>query len=113
MEWRDVRQPIDGSRGAELEDRAPILEGKFMPRYYTTISHASREAMLDLVRKYKIGILDHTQSSAGGYRVDAVLEPADIQKLQQAGYQVQQGDDADEKGKARQKQVGQGDRYKR
>ncbi len=85
-----------------------------MPRYRITISSKDREAMLDLVRKHKIQIDDHTSRSteSGGYSVDAILEPADIQKLEQAGYQVQRHEDVDKTGKARQKEVGRGDRYK-
>ena len=85
-----------------------------MPRYRITITSKDREAMLDLVRKYKIQVLDHTGHStkSGDYRVDAILEPPDIQKLKQAGYHVEQHEDVDEIGKARQQEVGRGDRYK-
>jgi hypothetical protein len=86
-----------------------------MPRYRITISSKDREAMLDLVRKHKIPVDDHsTRSTASGlYSVDAILEPADIQKLDKAGYHVQRHEDVDETGKERQKEVGRGDRYKR
>jgi hypothetical protein len=85
-----------------------------MPRYRTTISSRDREAMLDLVRKYKVQVDDHSTRTTepGGYSVDAILEPPDIQKLEQAGYQVQRYEDVDETGKARQNEVGRGDRYK-
>jgi len=85
-----------------------------MPRYRTTISSRDRNAMLDLVRKHKIAILDHTAHSAesGDYGVDAILEPPEIQKLKKAGYHVTQHEDVDQTGKARQKEVGRGDRYK-
>lgn len=84
-----------------------------MPRYRTTISSRDREAMLDLVRKHKIQVDDHSArtTESGGYSVDAILEPPDIQKLEQAGYHVQQHEDVDEAGKARQKEVGHGNRY--
>ncbi len=85
-----------------------------MPRYRTTITSKDREAMLDLIRKHKIQVLDHGAHSteSGGYSVDAILEPADIQKLEKAGYDVQRHEDVDKTGKERQKEVGRGDRYK-
>ena len=85
-----------------------------MPRYRITISSRDREAMLDLVRKHKIQVDDHSTRSteSGLHSVNAIVEPADIQKLEQAGYHVQRHEDVDETGKARQKEVGRGDRYK-
>lgn len=70
--------------------------------------------MLDLVRKYKIQVSDHgiRFSEAAGHSVDAIAEPADIAKLKKAGYQLQQHEDVDKLGKARQQEVGRGDRYK-
>lgn len=85
-----------------------------MPRYRVTIAHVDKEKMLDLVRKFNVAILDHSQASkAGGYSVDAMLDSSDIPRLVQAGYQIQQHEDMDETGKARQKEIGQGNRYKR
>ncbi len=85
-----------------------------MPRYRTTITGKDREAMLDLVRQHKIEVFVHSARSteSGGYSVDAILEPADIQKLEKAGYDVQRHEDVDTTGKERQKEVGRGDRYK-
>lgn len=84
-----------------------------MPRFRITITSRDREAMLDLVRKHKIQVSDHgSRHSEAGYTVDAIAEPADIQTLQAAGYRVEQHEDVDELGKARQKEVGRGDRYK-
>jgi hypothetical protein len=85
-----------------------------MPRYRITITGKDREAMLDLVRKHKIQVFDHgiRHSEAEGYIVGALAEPADIQRLKTAGYHVQRHEDVDQQGKARQKEVGQGDRYK-
>ena len=84
-----------------------------MPRYRITITSKDREAMLDLVRKHKIQVFDHgNQSTEAGYIVGAIAEPADIKKLKQAGYHVQQHEDVDELGKRRQREVGRGDRYK-
>jgi hypothetical protein len=69
---------------------------------------------LDLVRKHKVQVDDHTThtSQSGDYSVDAILEPADIRKLEKVGYHVQRHEDVDETGKERQKEVGRGDRYK-
>jgi hypothetical protein len=84
-----------------------------MPRYRITISSRSGQAMSDLVRKYKIPVLDHGQrrSKETGFAVDAIVEEAEIQRLRDAGYTVQQREDVDETGKERQKEVGQGNRY--
>jgi hypothetical protein len=85
-----------------------------MPRYRITITSKDREAMLDLVRKHKIQVFDHGNrySESAGYSVDAAAEPADIQKLENAGYHVRRHEDVDKLGKARQQEVGRGDRYK-
>jgi hypothetical protein len=85
-----------------------------MPRYRITITGRDREAMLDLVRKHQIQVFDHgiRHTEAEGYSVDALAEPADIQKLENAGYEVRRHEDVDEQGRARQREVGRGDRYK-
>ena len=84
-----------------------------MPRYRVTISHGDREAMLDLIRKLRIQIDEHSaQSTESGHSVDAIVEPAEIQELERAGYNVQRHEDVDETGKERQKEVGRGDRYR-
>ncbi len=85
-----------------------------MPRYRVTISGPSDEAMADLVRKYKIQVSDHgiRHSKDTGYVVDAIAEPSEIQVLEAAGYHIQRHEDVDELGKARQREVGQGNRYK-
>ncbi len=85
-----------------------------MPRYRITITGKDREAMLDLVRKHKLQVFDHGNrySDSEGYSVGALAEPADIQALEKAGYQIRRHEDVDEQGKARQKEVGRGDRYK-
>ncbi len=88
---------------------------KIMPRYRVTISSPSNEAMADLVRKYKIQVSDHgiRHVEGTGYLVDAIVQPEEIQLLEAAGYKVQRHEDVDEVGKARQAEVGQGNRYKR
>jgi hypothetical protein len=85
-----------------------------MPRYHVTISSRDREAMLDLVRKHRIPVEDHgtRRTQSGEYSVDAILEPSDIQKIEQAGYRIERHEDVDQTGRARQKEVGRGDRYK-
>ena len=85
-----------------------------MPRYRITITGKDREAMLDLVRKHKLQVFDHGNrySDSEGYSVGALAEPADIHALEKAGYQIRRHEDVDGQGKARQKEVGRGDRYK-
>ncbi len=70
--------------------------------------------MADLVRKYKIQISDHgiSYSKETGYLVDAIAVPDEIQLLEKNGYSVQKLENLDEVGKARQKEVGKGNRYK-
>ena len=86
-----------------------------MPRYRITVSSKSGQAMTDLVRKYKVPVLDHgaRRSREAGFIVHAIVEEADIQRLRDAGYIVEKHEDVDETGKARQKEVGRGDRYKK
>ncbi len=85
-----------------------------MPRYRITVSSPSDEAMADLVRKYKIQVLDHgtRYSKDTGFAVDAIAQPNEIQMLQDAGYHIRRHEDVDKVGKARQKEVGKGNRYK-
>lgn len=85
-----------------------------MPRYRITISSPNEEAMADLVRKYKIQVFDHgiRYSKDTGYAVDAIAQPNEIQSLKVAGYHIERHEDVDKVGKARQKEVGKGNRYK-
>ncbi len=85
-----------------------------MTRYRVTISGPTSEAMADLVRKYKIDILGSTvrHSKDTGHTVDAIAQPDEIEMLEAAGYKIQRHEDVDEVGKARQKEVGMGNRYK-
>jgi len=84
-----------------------------MPRYRITISSDSGQAMLDLVQKFKIPVLDHgARRKETGFSVDAIVEEADIQTLRNTGYRVEQHEDVDATGRARQEEVGKGDRYK-
>lgn len=86
-----------------------------MPRYRITISTQSGQAVTDLVRKHNIQVLDHgtRRSKEGSFIVHAIVEQADIKRLRDAGYTVEQHEDVDETGKARQKEVGRGNRYKK
>ena len=85
-----------------------------MPRYHITITGQTGEAMIDLVRQHKIQVLDHGahRSREAGFLVHAIASENDIQRLQDAGYTVEKHEDIDEVGRARQKEVGRGDRYK-
>ncbi len=84
-----------------------------MTRYRITISGPNAEAMADLVRKYKIDILGNTVSynKDTGHAVDAIANTDEIEMLKAAGYKIQCHEDVDEVGKARQKEVGKGNRY--
>jgi murein tripeptide amidase MpaA len=69
--------------------------------------------MADLLRKRGIEISDHGISFAPdiGYTVTAFAAPKEIRELERDGYRVVQHEDADELGKARQREVGTGNRY--
>ena len=84
-----------------------------MTRYHIKISGQSKEAMADLIRKYKIHIFNHgiTYSKENGYSIDAMAVLDDIQLLEKNGYIVQILENLDESGKASQKEVGKGNRY--
>ncbi len=83
-----------------------------MTRYRITIFGQTKEAMADLVRKHKIHVLRNTvRSKDTGHAVDAIAQLNEIQLLEAAGYSIQRHEDVDEVGKARQKEVGRGNRY--
>lgn len=87
-----------------------------MTRYRISITNPSTEVMSDLVRKYKLHIIDHTvrhDKQTGQHHVDAIAQPNEIQLLEDNGYHVERHEDVDEIGKARQKEVGKGSRYKK
>jgi len=56
--------------------------------------------MTDLVRKHKIQVLDHgaRRSKEAGFVVHAIVSDPDIQRLQDAGYNVEKLEDVDEVG---------------
>jgi hypothetical protein len=84
-----------------------------MPRYRVTISGQGYEAMADLVRVHEVVVLHRTSRHKGQerYTVEALADDGVIQKLTQAGYQVERHEDVDELGRQRQQEVGQGNRY--
>jgi hypothetical protein len=86
-----------------------------MPRYRVTIRGPNKDAMADLVRKYNIDVLDHgiRFSPDTGYIVGAFAMPEEIRILQENGYDVARHEDVDALGKARQREVGRGNRYTR
>ena len=86
-----------------------------MPRYWTTITGDSYEAMLDLVRKYHVDVLDHGQNAGpeGRYSVEAFMESKQIESLKALGYKIEEHGDIDEIAKRRQAEVGVGDRYRK
>jgi hypothetical protein len=87
-----------------------------MPRYRISITNPSKEAMADLLRNYKLHIIDHSvrhDKDTGHHHVDAIAQPHEINLLEADGYQIERHEDVDEIGKARQMEVGKGNRYKR
>lgn len=71
--------------------------------------------MADLVRKYKIQVLDHgiRYNKETGFTVDAIIQPNEIQLLREAGYNIHRHENVDKVGKLRQKEIGKGNRYKK
>ena len=101
---------LPAARAVDREtEREPAV-----PRYRISIRSQDREAMLDLVRTHGISVHDHgaKQDPSGEYSVDATADTAEIRALRAAGYHVDQYEDIDEVGRARQREVGQGDRYR-
>jgi hypothetical protein len=86
-----------------------------MSRYLITIYGKGYGAMADLVREHEIGVLRQTArqlDEEGHYSVDALVDNQQIQALEASGYRIEVREDIEEVGKARQAEVGQGDRYK-
>jgi hypothetical protein len=84
-----------------------------MARFRVTISSDNRDAMLDLVRQYRIAIIDHGLRSGGGraYSADALVNESQIPMLESKGYFIEQHEDVDRAGRERQQEVGRGNRY--
>jgi hypothetical protein len=83
------------------------------PRYRVTIRGSSVDAMADLIRKYRIQVFDHRNRRRveGAYAVDALADFQQIRELEAVGYTIARHEDVDKEGKARQTEVGEGDRY--
>src|SRR6266516_4866078 len=84
-----------------------------MTRYRITISGSNKAAMAGLFRRHDIEVSDHGISFAPdiGYTVTAFAALKEIRQLQRDGYRVVQHEDAYEFGKARQSEVGRGNRH--
>lgn len=77
-----------------------------MPNFHVKITGPDREAMLDLVRKYKVAVARNTaEETPEGYRIHAHANGSQIRRLKAAGYGVEQLEDATQGGKARQKEL--------
>src|SRR5467141_376063 len=77
-----------------------------MPRYHVKITGKDYDAMADLVRVYGVNVARHTvEKIAKGYRIDAHATGTQLKKLEAAGYVVERHENADQEGKARQKEV--------
>ena len=76
-----------------------------MPIYHVKVTGSDREAMLDLVRYYKVDVARNTaEKTPEGYRIHAQANGHQIRRLRAAGYGVEQLEDATQGGKARQKE---------
>ena len=83
-----------------------------MPNYHVTIHGADREAMADLVRAHHVRVYGQTLTEADtGYQVSALADDETIERLQGAGYRVEQHEDVDEAAKDSLRYVGQGNRF--
>src|SRR5215207_3165105 len=78
-----------------------------MPQYRVTIVGRDDNAMADLVRRHRVGVIGQTLSRRpdGSYNVQAMLDPSEIPPLETAGYQVDVHEDADALGLERQAEV--------
>lgn len=84
-----------------------------MARYRVTISSPDKEAILDLVRKYGVAVVDHGLRTPPGepYTTDAIVDQSDIAELESKGYRIERHEDVDAAGRERQREVGRGNRY--
>lgn len=86
-----------------------------MSKLLITITAQDRDAMLDLLSKYRVEIIRQTVQMLGegqGFTVDAIAETEQFEKLRDLGYQVEIKEDLEQVGKARQALVGKGDRFR-
>ncbi len=78
-----------------------------MPNYHVRITAPNREALADLVRRHKVTVARHTaEETPDGYRVYAHAGSGVIEILKAAGYRVEEIENADEAGQARQTEYG-------
>ena len=83
-----------------------------MPNFHVTVHGADRAAMADLVRVHGVRVYPQTlDEQPGECRVDAVADPAVIDRLVAAGYRVDRHEDVDEAGKDSLRHVGRGNRF--
>jgi len=75
-----------------------------MAQHYITITGRDYDAMADLVRKHKVGVIGHTAQKLAGtrYSVRACATAAQIRALQKAGYKIKQHEELDKAGRQRQ-----------
>ena len=86
-----------------------------MSRYLVTIFGKNYKTMADLVSKHKIEVLRQTAKRLDnevGFKVDALVDSQQIQTLKANEYKVEIREDIEEIGKARQAEIGKGNRYK-
>ena len=77
-----------------------------MPSITSRVTGSDREAMLDLVRYYKVDVARNTaEKTPEGYRIHAQANGNQIRRLRAVGYGVEQLEDATQGGKARQKEL--------
>jgi carboxypeptidase T len=94
-----------------------------MSRYRVTIFGRDYDTMADLVRKYKVDVLQQTvrRLDEGGYSVDAIVDDVQMRALETrsletegletTGYTIERHEDVNEAGKARQEEISKGDDY--
>jgi len=101
---RDAVRGMTGTASSRSED--------VVARYHITVYGADRAAMADLVRVHGVRVYAQTlQEGSGGYRVDAVCDESEIDKLTDAGYRVDRHEDVDEAARDSLRHVGTGNRF--
>ena len=83
-----------------------------MPNYHVTLRGADRDAMADLVRIHRLRVYPQTlNEQTEGSTVDAIADETTIQRLLDAGYEVERHEDVDEDAKESLRYVGEGNRF--
>jgi hypothetical protein len=81
-------------------------------KFHITVHGADRAAMADIVRVHGVRVYAQTlKEGSGGYRVDAVGDDSEIDKLTEAGYRVDRHEDVDEAARDSLGHVGTGNRF--